>query len=176
MWIHESPERLLVQESHAWTWCAGEALLAVGVVLLAAGGGIFTGLHWEDFPSKKALALAGAMALLAGGLPLLRPRGWILEMDRRERTVNLRKGGPWPSGKKTWTFQQVTGARVVERDGNSGSWELELLVRSAENAFVAHRFLSDKASCERARSSIERILQEPPWEEPPVSLRARMRM
>lgn len=176
MWIHESPERLLVQEGQSWRWCAGGVMVVVGLILLAAAAGIFRAVHWDKPLYRSTVGVLGAVAVLGGVVPLLGSRDWILEMDRTERTVVLRRRGLWGSQKGAWPFESFLGARVVETEGDAFRFQLEILVDSGGSPLAVHSFVSDKASCERARSSIERVLGEPQPLEPRAGIRARMRM
>lgn len=176
MLVHESPEKLTVQEDPGWGWGLGGVLAALGVVGLAASAGVFRGILWADSLTRGFAWAAGLGVLLVGLLLLLRPKDWILEMDRKEKKMLLYRKGPWPRRVNAWAFGEVRGTRLVELGGPDGSWSLEILVGSTNRISVAHRFRSDKAGCERACRAIERILGEPPWEAPAVSLRARIRM
>jgi len=176
MLVHESPEKLTVQEDPGWGWGLGGVFAAFGVVILAASAGVFQGILWPDSLTRGLAGAAGLGVLLMGLLLLLRPKDWILEMDRKERKMLLYRKGPWPRRTNIWNFAEVKGARLVRLGGAGASWSMEVLVGSGQEAMVAHCFQSDKAGCERACRAIERILEEPPWEAPAVTLRARIRM
>lgn len=176
MLVHESLEKLTVQEDPGWGWGLGGVVTSLGVVALAASAGIFKGISWSDSLIRGLVATGGLGMLLAGLLLVSRPKDWILEMDRKERKMLLYRKGPWPRCSHAWSFQEVMGTRLVESGETGDSCSMQILVGSADQILVAHSFRSDKAGCQRASRAIERILGEPPWEAPSVNLRARIRM
>lgn len=176
MLVHESPEKLIVQEDPGWSWGVGGVLTALGVVSLAASAGVFHGIPWADSVTRGLAATAGLGMLLAGSLLVLRHRDWILEMDRKKSRMLLYRKGPQPRCTNTWTFKEVIGTRLISSKGGNSPWSMEVLVRSGDKVLVAHCFRSDKAGCERASKAIERILEGSSWEAPCVSIRARIRM
>lgn len=176
MLVHESPEKLTVQEDPGWGWGLGGVLAAIALVALSASAGIFQGVTWSDPFSRGLVTVASSGMLLVGVVLLLRCRDWTLEMNRIDRKAVLFEKGIWPRHVNTWNFQEVLGTRLVSPWEPGGSWSLEILVASGKQVLVAHCFRSDKAGCQRASRAIERVLGEPPWEAPAVSLRARVRM
>ncbi len=176
MLVHESPEKLTLQEDPGWGWGLGGVLAAIAVVSLAASSGFFQGIKWV-YPLTRTFVATAALGMLAASVVLLlRPKHWILEMDRKQRKMVLLKKNLWPRAVNTWSFGEVVGTRIVESEQRANCCSLEILVASQEGTRVVHRFFSDKPSCQRAGRAIERILEEPPWEPPVVTLRARIRM
>ncbi|MEM4407067.1 MAG: hypothetical protein QXS68_08500, partial [Candidatus Methanomethylicaceae archaeon] len=144
MWIHESPERLVIRDEPGWGWGIGGALVAVGIVLLGAAVGAFSGvsLLW-GIAREILMVLSLGLIGLGTVLLLLGHGGWILEMDRIERSIILRREGLFLKHSMKRDFQDVIGARVVPLETGNLNFALEIIGKQGPKEIVFHRFIGD---------------------------------
>jgi hypothetical protein len=176
MLIQELPEKLVIQEEPGWTYGLGGVLVVVGVMVLAAALGVFSGMKWNESWLKEFSFWASLVAISIGVFLVLTNRAWLLELDRMEQKVILRRANPISFAKAEFTFGEVEGARILPAPGQKAGAVLEVLASVESPQRVIYRFVGDEASCARAKEKIERVLKEPRPETPHWDMKARMRM
>gem|GEM_PF-1725919 len=176
MLIREWPEKLVIQEEPGWSSGLGGTLVVVGVMVLAATVGVFSGMKWSESWLKEFSFWASLAAISIGLFLVLSNRGWLLELDRMEQKVTLRRASPISFAKAEFTFGEVEGVRILPVSGRKAQAMLEVLTSVEFPQRVIYRFVGDEASCARAKEKIERVLKEPRPETPYWDVKARMRM
>lgn len=174
MLIQDSPERIVIQEGPGWASGLGGVLIVIGVMVFAAAVGILSGMKWKESWIREASFWASLGAISLGTLLALWKRGWILELDRVEKKVTLRRTSPFSPAKVQFTFEEMEGARVVATPGKRA--RLEILANTGLPSQVIYGLEADEAICIRAKEKIEKALKEPPPNLGQWNPKVRMRM